>query len=316
MLGLKRLVLAIVVVLFSTVSASATATASAQASIIVGNTEVSWTGDWEYDPDSSMDRQATLTQVDAETGSIKLATYGEFMDSTVAGPSQALDVFADSFFTGAGATAITEAGSGDLEQGGVWKVYTFDLQGLKLTFLVTANQNSAGAFVVTTLTGNTERFASTIEQAQQEITLNGERAFFQGVDPVAVTASILIADSPSASDSSSMGSTGAASLPNSASRTTASSSDLEILSISMKDAGTGDGTIYVYVEVKNNTGKLYSYVGVDGTCRNASGGIIGTGLGNTMNVSPGETVVITMVIMNVPGCTDVDVRFDALTGMV
>jgi hypothetical protein len=90
---------------------------------------------------------------------------------------------------------------------------------------------------------------------------------------------------------------------------------LEILSVTTKDAGIGDGSMYAYVEVRNNSDQSYSYVGLEGTCRDASGGIVGTGLGNTTNVAPGSTVVITMILLQVSGCTDVEVRFDALTGL-
>lgn len=92
------------------------------------------------------------------------------------------------------------------------------------------------------------------------------------------------------------------------------SQPLEIGSITPKDAGIGDGTIYVYVEVTNNSGRLYPYIGLEGTCRNASGSIIGTGFGNTANVAPRETVVVTMLFLSVAGCDEVEVRIDALTG--
>lgn len=89
---------------------------------------------------------------------------------------------------------------------------------------------------------------------------------------------------------------------------------LEILSITTKDAGIGDGSLYAYVEVANNSGRIYSYVGLEGTCRNSSGAIVGTGFGNSANVSSESTVVITMIFLQVSGCTDVEVRFDSLTG--
>ncbi len=165
-------------------------TPAAEKPVTVGQTEVDWSGDWEYDPTSSMESQATLTQVDAENGSIKLATYGEFADDTVDDSSAALETFSSSFFEGAGAQSVTEAGSGTLENGAVWKIYTFDLQGLQLTFLATVSETADGAFVVTTLTGNTDQFPATIEQAQQEITLNGEPIYLAGVDAQEVTSGL------------------------------------------------------------------------------------------------------------------------------
>jgi len=88
---------------------------------------------------------------------------------------------------------------------------------------------------------------------------------------------------------------------------------LEILSIETKDAGTGDGSIYVYVEVRNNTSQVYDYVGLDGDCRDASDRIVGTGIGNTLNFPPNSTIVITMIMLNVPTCDTVHVRFDGFT---
>src|SRR5699024_112808 len=121
---------------------------------------------------------------------IKLATYGEFKDETVDDSSAALDTFAASFFEGAGAASVVEAGSGTLENGAVWKIYTFDLQGLQLTFLATVSETADGAYVVPTLTGNTDQFPATIEQAQQEITLNGEPIYLAGVDALEVTSGL------------------------------------------------------------------------------------------------------------------------------
>jgi hypothetical protein len=158
--------------------------------ITVGQTEIGWTGDWQYDANSSMEQQATLTQVDAGSGSIKLATYGEFEDESVDNPGDALDTFATAFFDGAGAESVLEAGSGELENGAVWKIYTFDLQGLQLTFLATVSETADGAYVVTTLTGNTDQFPATIGQAQEEITLNGEPIYLDGVDAQQVTSGL------------------------------------------------------------------------------------------------------------------------------
>ncbi len=95
-----------------------------------------------------------------------------------------------------------------------------------------------------------------------------------------------------------------------------STAPLRILDITTKDAGIGNGTLYAYVEVVNQSGRIYPYIGLEGTCRDAGGGIVGTGLGNTANVAPGETVVITMIFFSVLGCTEIEVGFDALTGLV
>jgi len=94
-----------------------------------------------------------------------------------------------------------------------------------------------------------------------------------------------------------------------------SSGSLEILDITTEDAGIGNGSLYAYVEVVNETSRLYPYVGLDGTCRDSSDQIVGTGFGNTTNVGPRETVVITMIFLEASGCTDVQVRFDSLTNL-
>lgn len=165
-------------------------TPAAEQPVMVGETEIAWTGDWTYDASSSMDQQATLTQVDAANGSIKLATYGEFEDESVENPGDALDTFATAFFEGAGADMVVEAGSGELENGAVWKIYSFNLQGLQLSFLATVSETADGAYVVTTLTGNTDQFSATIEQAQEEIMLNGESIYLDGVDAMQVTSGL------------------------------------------------------------------------------------------------------------------------------
>ena len=91
---------------------------------------------------------------------------------------------------------------------------------------------------------------------------------------------------------------------------------LEILSIDTKDAGIGDGSAYVYVDVVNHSDKLYSYVGIDATCRNSSGQVVATGLGNTANVASGERTTITVVMLAAQGCTKVSAKFDSLTGLL
>jgi hypothetical protein len=170
-----------------TVAAQDSTPATGDQPVTVGQTEVTWTGDWQYDATSSMDEQITLSQVDPATQSIKLATYGEFADDTVESPEDALDTFATAFFDGAGAEGVVEGGSGELDNGTTWKVYTFDLQGLNLAFLVTVSESADGEYVVTTLTGNADGFQDTVTQAQEQIMLNGEPTFLDGVDATAIT---------------------------------------------------------------------------------------------------------------------------------
>jgi hypothetical protein len=173
----------------STPMSTAPEAAPVQGPVIVGQTQVTWTGAWQHDRASSMATQVTLTQVDAASGTIMLATYGEFYDETVTSTSAALDTFAQSFFDGAGAQSVVWVGGGALPSGGIWTTYTFDLDGLQLSFLVTVSQSATGAYVVSTLTGNTESFTTTIELAQTEIMLNGALIYLDGVEPAVETGS-------------------------------------------------------------------------------------------------------------------------------
>lgn len=91
---------------------------------------------------------------------------------------------------------------------------------------------------------------------------------------------------------------------------------LEILDISTKDAGIGDGSAYVYVDIVNHSDELFSYVGLEATCRNASGQVVATGIGNTMNLAPGEMTTITVVMMSAQGCERVQVEVDDLTSLI
>ncbi len=165
----------------STVPAQTPITTSGQA-VTVGQTEVSWTGAWELDAESSPAGQASLTQIDPATGSVVIASYGEFADPSVTSPAQALEVFAEAFFSSAGASGQSEINGGTLADGTAWKLYRFDVQGLPLNMVITTSQNAAGAFVVSTLTANEADFATTLAQAQQEILLNGQPVFLAGLD--------------------------------------------------------------------------------------------------------------------------------------
>lgn len=166
--------------------------------VTVGETEITWTGEWQLDPASTTDQQVTLIEINPATGSLKLATYGEFADETVDSPEAALETFVESFFAGAGVDGVQEIGSGELEDGAVWRLFSFNLQGLQLSMLITVNEVNDNEFVVSTLTANTDDFEETIAQAQEEIMLDGEPAFLAGVDNVAVTVGASPVASPAA----------------------------------------------------------------------------------------------------------------------
>lgn len=184
---------------FSVMSGSAQSTPTTDQPVTVGDTELTWSGDWQYDTASSMDAQATLTQLDPASQSLQLASYGVFADKSVEDADAALRTFTDAFFQSAGAEAIQESGSGELEDGAIWKVYSFDLQGLQLSLVVKVSQTDNGEFVVSTLTANTESFADSISAAQEEIMLDGEPTFLDGIDPQEATANLGGQASPVAS---------------------------------------------------------------------------------------------------------------------
>ena len=178
-------------------AAAQESTPAADQPLTIGETEVTWTGDWQFDPASSMEEQATLTQVDVTTGSLMLATYGEFSDDTVGDPQEALDAFTGSFFEGAGAQSVVDVASGELDNGGVWQLHTFDLQGLQLSLLITVSQAEGGEYIVSTLTANTETFGESLTTAQTDISLNGEPTFLEGIDAEEIGTSL--SASPAAS---------------------------------------------------------------------------------------------------------------------
>jgi hypothetical protein len=178
---------------------AAQSTPAADQPVVVEDTELTWTGAWEYDEASSMDAQATLAQIDQSAGSLQLASYGVFADESVEDPEAAVQAFSDAFFESAGAEAIQESATGELENGGTWKVYSFDLQGLPLSVVLTASQMDNSDFVVSTLTANTGTFADSITAAQEEIMLDGEPTFLEGVDADEATANLGGQASPVAS---------------------------------------------------------------------------------------------------------------------
>lgn len=150
--------------------------------VTVGRTEVTWTGEWEFDTASSTDDQATFSLLDPATGTLKFASYGEFSDALAVDGNEVLEVFAEAYFESAGAEGVEETGAGVLDDGTIWKRYTFDLQGLDVTFLISASVSGGDTYVVTTLTTNTSAFDASLEQVQQEIMLDGEPDFLAGID--------------------------------------------------------------------------------------------------------------------------------------
>jgi hypothetical protein len=169
-------------------TAAQTPTTTAGQPVTVGQTQVSWTGPWAYDAETSAPEQVSLLQTNEATGALWFATYGEFPNAPADTPDEALEGFATAFFDGAGATSQTELTGGTLPHGTAWKLYSFQLQGSTLNLLITASQNSAGVWVVSTVIGTVDGFPDVVAQAQQQILLNGQPTYMAGIDPAALTA--------------------------------------------------------------------------------------------------------------------------------
>lgn len=174
-------------------------------SVVVGDAEITWTGEWEYDAANSIEEQATFIEIDMENGVLKLVSYGEFVGGdapqTLEGENsdQAIDTFTEAYFERAGAEAVEENGSGELEDGTIWRVYTFDLQGIDVSLLIAAVERDDDAFVVTTLTANTSAFEDSLTQVQDEFTLNEDGQLFQDIDKAEVIESLPAQGTPEAS---------------------------------------------------------------------------------------------------------------------
>lgn len=107
-----------------------------------------------------------------------------------------------------------------------------------------------------------------------------------------------------------------------ASATTSSSSStsgtrpvgpVKILDVSSKDAGTRDGSRYVYVEVQNTSGRQLKYVQIDLVCRDSNDRVVATGIANIMGLSPGDTAVLTGVILRPNNCVKIGAQVNPLT---
>jgi hypothetical protein len=105
----------------------------------------------------------------------------------------------------------------------------------------------------------------------------------------------------------------AAGKPNSGTTTEPGSTGttLDITSISAKDAGTGDGSIYVYADLYNGSSEFYSFVQLTATCKDSSGSVVGTGIGFVQNLGPKQSATATIIVLAVPTCDSYNVRIDS-----
>jgi hypothetical protein len=155
--------------------------------VTVGDTEVSWSGDWTPTGTDSGGQQVALSKGSPGAGPFSLVSYGEFQDPSVTSTEQALEVFSSAFFSSAGAEDVTPVASGTLPDGQAWQSWSFTLQGSSLIFVATASQSDSSAWAVSTLTADEDGFTEMLTSAQQEILLDGQPVFMQGLDPVTVT---------------------------------------------------------------------------------------------------------------------------------
>jgi hypothetical protein len=158
--------------------------------VTVGKTTIAWGESWEYVPDSSAEDRATLRVIDQDAGRILLATYGEFLDDTVDDREAALDRYAEVVFAGVDLEAITARDAGELANGAVWKVYDFELDGVVLTMVISVGESAEGAFVISMLTGNADSFAEIVQRTQEEILVNDETVFLDGVEGAAIASTV------------------------------------------------------------------------------------------------------------------------------
>lgn len=97
------------------------------------------------------------------------------------------------------------------------------------------------------------------------------------------------------------------------SRTSTSSGELQITDVTSRDAGIGDGTIYVYIELENNSSRSYDYVQVDIVCRNSNDQVVATGLANELGLPAGGSTVLTGIVMSASDCVRIQTKLNPLS---
>lgn len=122
---------------------------------------------------------------------MELVSYGEFSDPSMTSVPAAVDGFANAFLQSAGATNVQQVDGGVLQNGATWKVYRFNLQGSDLSTFVMGSQNASGAYVITTVTANSELLMLTMIDVQAQFSLNRTTSMLAGVDPIMTTIKVL-----------------------------------------------------------------------------------------------------------------------------
>lgn len=66
----------------------------------------------------------------------------------------------------------------------------------------------------------------------------------------------------------------------------------------------------IHCRVRNNTDKLISYVSLNATFYDKSGKIVGTGMGNDLNLAAGKEKTIDVVALSIENADHYDVEID------
>lgn len=159
--------------------------------VYVGNTEVGWSGSWQQSTSGTSANQATFSRTNPTGSTMELVSYGEFSDPSMTSVPAAVDGFANAFLQAAGATNVQQVDGGVLQNGATWKVYRFNLQGSDLSTFVMGSQNASGAYVITTVTANSELLMLTMIDVQAQFSLNRTTSMLAGVDPIMTTIKVL-----------------------------------------------------------------------------------------------------------------------------
>ncbi len=179
--------------------------------VVMADTEITWTGAWEYDTEDSYDvtsipEQAIFFQrdedIDEEVGFVKLLTYGLLGDESAATGPEAVRLFAELFLDGMSPNALTETARGEGGNGTAWALFTFtpspidEVQDQSFSSLISAQQDDTGATVITSLTAPTDLFGETIQDVQNAFVLDGNSRFFDDIDVAQIVAELPEGTSP------------------------------------------------------------------------------------------------------------------------
>lgn len=94
--------------------------------------------------------------------------------------------------------------------------------------------------------------------------------------------------------------------PNSGQKTSSESApEIEIVKHSVK---SDQYATIIHVQVKNNTDKLVSYLDLKGVFYDGDGNIVGTGVGNGMNLPAGKTKTIDVLAADLQGASRYEVE--------